>query len=39
MNISSASHKKTNEKVFELLSPLISKKSKILDLGAGRGHL
>ena len=39
MNIPSASHKKTNDKVFELLSSLISKKSKIVDLGAGRGHL
>ena len=39
MSISSASHKKTNDKVFELVSSFISKKSKILDLGAGRGHL
>lgn len=39
MNISSASHKKTNDKVFELVSSMISKKSKILDLGAGAGHL
>jgi SAM-dependent methyltransferase len=39
MNIPSASHKKTNDKVFSLVDSLISKKSKILDLGAGRGHL
>jgi SAM-dependent methyltransferase len=39
VSISSASHKKTNDKVFELVSSFISKKSKILDLGAGRGHL
>lgn len=39
MSISSASHKKTNDKVFELVSSFISNKSKILDLGAGRGHL
>ena len=39
MSISSASHKKTNDKVFEIVSSFISKKSKILDLGAGRGHL
>jgi SAM-dependent methyltransferase len=39
VSISSASHKKTNDKVFELVSSFISNKSKILDLGAGRGHL
>lgn len=38
-NIPSASHKKTNDKVFELVSSSISKESKILDLGAGAGHL
>jgi SAM-dependent methyltransferase len=39
MSISSASHKKTNDKVFELATSFISKKTKILDIGAGRGHL
>jgi ubiquinone/menaquinone biosynthesis C-methylase UbiE len=38
-NIPSASHQKTNDKAFELISSLIHKKTKILDLGAGQGHL
>ena len=38
-NIASASHKKTNDKAFEVISFLANKKTKILDLGAGKGHL
>jgi len=38
-NIASASHKKTNDKAFEVISFLANKKTKILDVGAGKGHL
>lgn len=37
--IASASHKATNEKVFELISGCLSGKLRVLDLGAGRGHM
>jgi SAM-dependent methyltransferase len=37
--IPSASHKKTNDKVLEIVKSLIKKDIKILDLGAGKGHL
>lgn len=37
--IPSASHKKTNDAVLQRLKILIKKDSKILDLGAGKGHL
>jgi ubiquinone/menaquinone biosynthesis C-methylase UbiE len=35
----SASHKKTNDKAFDILTGLINNKCQILDLGAGKGHL
>lgn len=37
--IRSASHYSTNEKIFSLLRPLIKESAKILDFGAGRGHM
>jgi SAM-dependent methyltransferase len=37
--IPSASHKRTNDKAFELIAACIGNGAKILDLGAGRGHL
>ena len=39
MKISSASHYRTNDKIFSLLQPLIQKGMKILDFGAGKGHM
>lgn len=39
MKISSASHYSTNEKIFSLLQPLIKEGAKILDFGAGKGHM
>jgi SAM-dependent methyltransferase len=38
-SIPSASHKKTNDKAFEIISQLINVNCQILDLGSGRGHL
>ena len=38
MKISSASHHRTNEKIFSLLKPII-KRARILDFGAGKGHM
>jgi len=37
--IDSASHKITNNKAFELIAACIHDQVRILDLGAGRGHL
>jgi ubiquinone/menaquinone biosynthesis C-methylase UbiE len=37
--IKSASHYSTNEKIFSLLRPLIKESAKILDFGAGKGHM
>lgn len=37
--IPSASHKRTNDKAFELIAACLHDGVKILDLGAGRGHL
>lgn len=39
MNITSASHKITNDKAFEIISSYIDRNTKILDLGSGKGHL
>jgi SAM-dependent methyltransferase len=39
MNISSASHKLTNDKAFQIISSYIDRNTKILDLGSGKGHL
>lgn len=39
MKISSASHHSTNEKIFSLLEPIIIKGFRILDFGAGKGHM
>lgn len=39
MKISSASHQSTNEKIFSLLKPIIKKGARILDFGAGKGHM
>ncbi|MDI6800646.1 MAG: methyltransferase domain-containing protein [Thermodesulfovibrionales bacterium] len=35
----SASHRRTNDKAFELISSCLTNTVKILDLGAGKGHL
>lgn len=37
--IPSASHPKTNQVLFETIRPLIKEGVKILDFGAGRGHM
>jgi SAM-dependent methyltransferase len=37
--IGSASHRATNDKAFELITGRLTPRSKVLDLGAGRGHL
>ena len=39
MPISSASHARTNDKIFELLRPWVRSDAKIFDFGAGRGHM
>ena len=39
MKISSASHHRTNEKIFSLLKPIIKRGARILDFGAGKGHM
>ena len=37
--IKSASHRITNQKIFELISPRIEKGVRILDFGSGSGHM
>lgn len=37
--IKSASHPVTNDRAFELITTRLERGSKVLDLGAGRGHL
>lgn len=37
--IGSASHAATNDKAFELITGRLTSQSRVLDLGAGRGHL
>jgi len=39
MKITSASHYSTNEKIFSLLQPFVQEGAKILDFGAGKGHM
>tara|TARA_B100002019_G_scaffold190746_1_gene164966 strand:- start:296 stop:1063 length:768 start_codon:yes stop_codon:yes gene_type:complete len=39
MKIRSASHYSTNDKIFSDLEPLVKKGAKILDFGAGAGHM
>ena len=37
--IKSASHPTTNKVIFDLISPRVEEGSKILDFGAGHGHM
>ena len=39
MKINSASHYSTNDKIFSFLHPVVKKGAKILDFGAGKGHM